>query len=119
LKGHAARQQRDLARRHVQHAQLGGDRQRALLRHDQHLAVGVDEGALHAAVGQHQVRGDAGLRIGVAVDHDGVQAVDEVQRPVGRHRRRRASAAGWAACPRPSRHRSSRSRAATARRPCR
>ena len=42
----AARDQRDRARRDIQPAELGHDPQRALLRNDQQLAVGVDE---HAA----------------------------------------------------------------------
>jgi hypothetical protein len=46
---------------------------------------------------QHQVRGHAGLRVGVAVDDDGAQAVDEVARLVGRDRAPGASASGRAA----------------------
>ena len=53
--------------------------QAALLRHEQHLAIGVDEGAaLHRAVGEVDVRADAGLRLGIAVGGQRVHAVDEV-----------------------------------------
>ena len=81
LKRHAARQQSNLAGSHFQHAQFGDQHQRALLRHDQHFGVRIDESALrHRAVGQVHVRGHATLRIGVAVEHHGAHAVDKVQR---------------------------------------
>jgi hypothetical protein len=57
-----------------------------------------DQRTLHAAIGQHQVRGHAGLRLHVAVDDDRSQAIDEVQRLFfdARHRRRMpAQRIGW------------------------
>ena len=64
---HAARDHRDLLRLDLDHAQLGQQAQRAQLRHDQQLAVGVVEVAAdHIAVGGVQVN-DTGMRVGRAV----------------------------------------------------
>ena len=61
---HAARNDDDLLRLGVDDAELGDEAVPALLRHDQHLAVGVVEGAaLHRAVGGVDVGGGAGLRL--------------------------------------------------------
>ena len=60
---HAARDDDDLLRLGVDHAELGDEALPALLRHDQHLAVGVVEDAVaHRAVGGVEVRRGAGLR---------------------------------------------------------
>ena len=56
---HAARNHRDLLRLDIDHAELGGDAQAALLGHQQQLAVGIEEHALHRTVGAVGMDADA------------------------------------------------------------
>ncbi|MNM86767.1 hypothetical protein D3C81_989290 [compost metagenome] len=85
---HAARDHDDLLRFHFQAAQLGHHQQAPLLRHDQHLAVGVvEEAVMHRLVGQVQVDAATGHRFRAAITGHRHDAVDKVGRH-GRHGRR-------------------------------
>ena len=80
---HAARHHGHFAGADRQDAELGRQHQPPLLRHQQHFAVGVDQGALvHRLRGEINVRGHAGLCIGVAIGHQGAQAIDKIERLV-------------------------------------
>ena len=69
-------------------AELGEEAQRALLRHDQHLAVGVVEVVvLHRLGGEIDVRRHAGLRVDVAGRRHGAHAREEGELLL-RHRHR-------------------------------
>ena len=84
----AARHQRHVSRRDIEHAQLGVQRQRARLRNDQQLAVGVVEKPVgHRPIGGVDVNGRPGLRGRVAIAAKGDDPVDEVGR-LGRNRQR-------------------------------
>src|SRR6185437_13298255 len=73
----AARHHRDLARADPHRAQLSVHDDRAELRYEQQLAVGVDEVAVpHALAGSVQVDGDPVTGPEVAVAPDSEQAVD-------------------------------------------
>ncbi len=64
----AARHDRDLAGRRFERAKLGAQKNAALLRHEQKLAVAIGEVALaHRAAGEIAMDGDADARRGVAV----------------------------------------------------
>jgi hypothetical protein len=77
---------RELARCHVQQAELGAQQQAAGFGHDQQLAVRVDEVAVHHRRARRiPVDPDPGVAERVAVAADRVQAVDEV----GARRRQR------------------------------
>ena len=77
---HAARHDADFAGRDVQDAELGSHGQRALLRHDQKLTVGVVEEAVgHRRVGGIKVHGGARLLRGVAVAAHRDEARDEIR----------------------------------------
>ena len=110
-KRQAARQQRDLARRDLQAAEFGADLEPTLLRHQQHLGVGIDQRApVHRGVGGVDQHAQPGLGLDIAVGHDAGQAIDEVDRcaawdgprhgegrpaqRVGRNRHAAGSAAG-------------------------
>ncbi len=83
-----ARDDGDLARSHLQRAQFGAQRERALLRHDQQLAIGVVEEALaHVAVEGVDVHAATGLRRGIAIDGDRHQPSEEVAGGVGQRAR--------------------------------
>ena len=84
----AARHHGDLERRDVEHAELGGQSQPSLLRHDEQLAVGVVEEALAASIGWRRTSGCRS------------RCADRASRcrPGWRARRRSRSApGGWAA----------------------
>ncbi|MNL25840.1 hypothetical protein D3C87_1473360 [compost metagenome] len=85
---HATRNHNDLLRFHRQPAHFRRQQQAALLRHDQHLAIGVVEVAvLHRLVGQVQVDAATGHRFRAAITGHRHDAVDKVGRH-GRHGRR-------------------------------
>ncbi len=87
-KADAARNDGDLARRHLEPAELRQDVQRALLRHDEELAVGIVEKAVrHRAVGRVEVDREPRHRLGAAVACHGHHAVDEIGGRI-RHRQR-------------------------------
>ena len=75
----AARDQRDLAGRDLHAAEFGQQREAALLRHEQQLAIGVHEHPrFHVAVGGINVQRDA-LQVGrIAVGQHRRHAVDQV-----------------------------------------
>ncbi|MNQ81735.1 hypothetical protein D3C85_967690 [compost metagenome] len=77
-----------MARRRLDHAHLGDEALRALLRHDQQLAVSrIEDPVRHRAVGDIEVDAHARAGIGVAVAAIGGQALDPVGRLV-RHGQR-------------------------------
>ena len=85
---HAAGNDADFAGLDLDDAELGAEAQLVLLRHDQHLAIGIEEVlALHRLGDQQHVRRHAGLRLGIARRGDGVHAGDEGE-PLLRDRRR-------------------------------
>src|SRR4249919_669462 len=87
----ATRDQRDLLRFDVQHAEFGFDVQATLLRHDQELRIGVVEEAIHhVAVGRIQVDAHAVLPRGGSVAGHREEAFDEVR--LRRRDRQRAPA---------------------------
>ncbi len=63
-----------------QPAQLGGQRQPALLRHDQQLAIGIPEHPLHRPGGAVDVHRHAGAGLRVAVGQHRHQPGDEIRR---------------------------------------
>jgi hypothetical protein len=83
----AARDHHDLAGGDVEAAEFGGELQAPLLRHHQHLAVGVPEDALHRAVGGVEMHRDAldGRTLGVGDEGD--EAGDEIGGGVGQRQR--------------------------------
>jgi hypothetical protein len=87
---HAARDHGDLLGFELDQAEFGGDREPALLGHDQQLAVGgIEIAAAHRLVGCVQVDRAAGHRGGRAVAGHGDHAVDEIGGDgVGRDRQR-------------------------------
>ena len=89
---HAARNHRDLARRHGEPSQLGREHQGALLRHDEQLAVRIAQHALHRAVGGVGVDAGAALRARISRGGDGRQPVEEIRGLPGHRRRRPAQA---------------------------
>ncbi len=85
---HAAGDHRDLAGRQGHHTQLRVQHQGALLGHDQQLAVGGIEVAIHhRAVGAIDVDADADAPMGIPIAADRHQSVQEVRRAL-RHRQR-------------------------------
>ncbi len=86
-KAQAARNDDNLAGRRVERAQLRRERDCALLRHDQQLAVGIVEVAsAHRPIASVLMDADARLRGDVAVARDREQPVDEIR---GRLRQRK------------------------------
>ncbi|MNL44719.1 hypothetical protein D3C87_1673130 [compost metagenome] len=92
----------DFQRRHLQHAEFGGDAQSSLLRHQQHFAVGIEEHPLHGTIGEVVVEADAGRFFSSAIGRHAHQAIDEIRRFSGNLQRVPAQAIGghftqWAA----------------------
>ena len=79
---YAARHHGDLARRDVQPAELGVQRQSPVLRNDQQFAVGVPENALHCVIGAVNMHGDAGVGGRLAICQQRHQTGDEIGRRV-------------------------------------
>ena len=74
----AARDHRDLAGLDIDAAELGDEAQIALLHHEHHLAVGIVEMLIdHRFRDQIDMRGHAGLRVGVACRGHGLHALQE------------------------------------------
>ncbi len=73
-----ARQHGDFQWLQVQHAQFGDDAQAAQLRHQQQLAIGIEEHPLHRAVGTVVIDADTRRLLRSRVGHHGHQAVDEI-----------------------------------------
>ena len=68
-------------RRSFDHAELGDKAGAALLRHDQHLAVGIVEAAVgHRAIGGIEMHRHADLRRHIAVAAERHDAFDEIGR---------------------------------------
>ena len=78
----------NLAGAYADPAELGAEGERTLLRHHQHLAVGIVEViALHRLRDEVNVRGHSGLGVHVAAGGDGVHAGEEGERLLrDRHR---------------------------------
>ena len=86
----------EFARGDLEDAAFGAKEQRALLRQDQHLAVGVvEEAVVHGGVGGVEVNADAVLHGGIAVAAEGDDAFDEIG-GLGREWAAGPSASGWA-----------------------
>ena len=78
----AAWDEEDLPRRDAQHAALRPRDEGPLLRHDEHVAVGVREAAVaHVGAGGVEVHGVARTARGVAQAAEGVHAVEKVDLP--------------------------------------
>ncbi len=75
---HATRYDGNLQRFNLQHTHFGEDHKPSRLRHDQQLAIGIEEGAIHRAIGGVKPDGDASLRQWVAIADIGGQAIDKV-----------------------------------------
>ena len=68
----------------VQHAQLGGQAQPTLLRHQQQLGIGiVEKPSLHGTIGRIDVDTDTSLLGRATVAGQRHQAVDEIRRCAG------------------------------------
>ena len=93
----AARNDGQFARRNFENAELRAQQQLALLRQDQHFAVGVvEEAVVHRSVGDIEMDADAVLHGRVAVAAEGDNALDKVRR-LRREAGADSSASGWAA----------------------
>ncbi|MNN22982.1 hypothetical protein D3C81_1363650 [compost metagenome] len=90
----AARQYGNFQRLQFKHAQFAGNAQAPQFRHQQHLAVSIEEHALHGTVGAVVVDADPGRFFCARVGGHAHQAVDEIGRLGGNVQRVPAQAVG-------------------------
>ena len=77
-----------MERRKIDAPELGGDRERTLLRHDQYFAVGVLEGAAgHRPVDRVKMHSDPAALRDIAIAAIADEAIDEVGRLLGQRQR--------------------------------
>ena len=87
----AARDDHDLAAGRLDHAELGDKARTALLRHDQHLAVGIVEAAVgHRSIGGIEMHRHADLRRHITVAAERHDAFDKIGRLARNGKRRPA-----------------------------